>query len=67
MLNVWIFVKIFFLVGLGVYIGFATVVLRQVQLMKDTVHLGLEGLITAVAWIHFIFSIVIFILALILL
>lgn len=66
-LSIWTLVKVFFLVGLAVYVGFAAVMVRQVGLMRDTVRLGLEGPIALVAWTHLFFAIGLFSLALILL
>lgn len=50
--TVWGILKIFVLVGLGVYVVFAIVLVRQVRLMMDTVHLGLEGLLVIFSWMH---------------
>ncbi len=59
--------KIFFLVGLGIYIVFAAVVVRQVGLMTDTVEVGFEGIIKLIAWVHLLFAIFVFLTAFIVL
>lgn len=59
--------KIFALIGLTIYIIFALVVVRQVNLMVTTLEVGLEALIKLVAWAHLIFAIFVFLTALIVL
>lgn len=63
----WFFVKIACLLGLLVYIAFAFVVVKQVKIMIETLDLGLEKTIRALATVHLFSAVVIFILALILL
>jgi hypothetical protein len=65
--SIWHLVKIFVLVGLFVYVLFALVIVRQVRLMMDTVHIGLEGIILLITWIHFFLAIGIFALSLVIL
>lgn len=57
--------KAFALIGLGVYIIFALVVVKQVNLMVATIEIGLESLIKFIAWAHFVFAVFIFVTALI--
>ena len=38
----WAIAKIFVIIALGLYLVFALVVIRQVQLMTDTVEMGFE-------------------------
>lgn len=52
MLDVWFIVKIFFLVGILVYVVFAAVVVRQVHLMTETLEVGFETPIRILAWLH---------------
>lgn len=59
--------KIFALIGLGIYIVFALVVLRQVGLMISTVEVGLEGFIKLIAWAHLLFAVFVFLTAMIIL
>ena len=56
--------KIFALIGLGIYIVFAFVVVRQVSLMVATIEVGFEFFIKLVAWAHLIFAVFVFITAL---
>lgn len=60
---IWFVAKIFVLIGLGVYVAFAIIVVRQVQLMMDTAHLGLERVLTLIAWLHLLAAIGLFALA----
>jgi hypothetical protein len=64
-ISVWLIVKIFFLVGLGIYLIFALVVLRQVNIMTDTLDVGFELPVKLLAIAHFIMAIGIFLFALI--
>lgn len=66
-INVWIIVKIFILLGLGLYITFAFIVTREVDLMNRTLNGFFSLPIKIISWLHFLFSILIFLLALIVL
>lgn len=61
--SVWPILKVMFLVALGVYFLFAIVVVRQVQLMTDTLEVGFETPIRIVAVLHLILAISVFALA----
>lgn len=61
---VWDVIKVFVLILMGLYIIFATVIVRQVNLMTHTLSLGLESTIKLVAWLHLAFSIVVLLAAL---
>lgn len=63
-LDVWAIAKLFVLVGLGVYIVFAFVVVRQVKLMTQVVSGILSGFLNFLAWFFFLFSIAVFVLTL---
>jgi hypothetical protein len=56
--------KIFAMVGIGIYIIFALVVVKQVSLMVATIEVGFEFFIKLIAWAHLIFAIVVFVTAL---
>jgi hypothetical protein len=62
--RIWDIAKLFVLVGLLVYLVFAIVVIRQVQLMTRTVTGDLDKAIRVISWVHFGLSAGIFILAL---
>lgn len=49
--------KIPALLGAAFYIIFAFVIVKQVNKMTDTLEIGLEGLLRAIAIIHLLFSI----------
>ena len=66
-ISVWLVAKIMLSIALFLYVIFAGVVVRQVQLMTDTVEVGFEGPIKLIANVHLVLSIGVFVLALILL
>jgi len=57
-------VKIGVIFFLLLYIVFAGVVIRQVRVMTETLSVGFEKPVKFIAFIHFIFSLVVFVLAL---
>ena len=63
----WILAKIFVLFGLLIYILFGLVVARQIKLMTDTLQTGNEGIIKIIGFAHLLFTIAVFIFALIIL
>jgi len=65
--SIWFIAKIMVLFGLIIYSIFAAVVVRQVQLMTDTLEVGLEKPIRFLAIAHLIFSLFVFLLALVIL
>ena len=54
--SVWLVAKIFVLFALVIYVVFAAIVVRQVQLMNETLEVGLEKPILSLAVAHLIFS-----------
>lgn len=64
-IDIWFIAKIFVLIGLGVYIAFAAVVVRQVMLMTETLAVGVEEPIRLFSFVHFFAAILVFLLALI--
>jgi len=60
-------IKIGVILFLLLYIVFAGVVTRQVRVMTETINVGFEKPIQLFAFFHFIFAVVVFVLALILL
>ncbi len=66
-ISIWQIAKIFVLFCLGLYLVFAYVIIRQVQLMINTLEMGSEDLIKTLALTHFFFALGVFILALIIL
>ena len=54
---VWGIVKIFFIVGLSVYLIFAIVVVQQSRIMSETVRLDFENSIKILALIHLILAV----------
>ncbi|MEK7550961.1 MAG: DUF5657 family protein [Patescibacteria group bacterium] len=66
-ISILVIAKIFALIGLGIYIIFALVIVRQVNLMVATIEVGFEFFIKIIAWAHLIFAIFVFITALLIL
>jgi len=64
---IWGVAKIFVLFGMAIYVVFGFVVVRQVKLMTDTLQLGFEGFIRLLSYVHLLFTIAVFIFALIIL
>lgn len=62
-LTIWILVKFLFLVGLGIYILFAVIIIRQVDLMNRTLKGTLDVSVRVLAWIHFLAAVFVFVLA----
>ena len=54
---VWGIVKIFFIVGLSVYLIFAIVVVQQSRIMSETVRLDFESSIKILALIHLLLAV----------
>lgn len=65
--SIWFIVKIFVLFALLVYIIFSVVVVRQVNLMTETLKVGLETPLRIIALTHLILAILVFLFALIIL
>ena len=65
--NIWPIVKVFMLFGFGLYIIFALVVVRQVQLMTKTIQMNFEIPVKMLAIGHFLFAVTVFLFALIIL
>ena len=52
----YLLLKIFFIVALSIYLIFALVVMRQTQIMSNTVKLGFELPVKLLAILHFLFA-----------
>ncbi|MFZ5932735.1 MAG: DUF5657 family protein [Patescibacteria group bacterium] len=65
--SVWLVAKIFALVAFLIYIVFAVVVVRQVQLMTDTLEVGFETVLRFLSFAHLAFALIVFLAALIVL
>ena len=63
----WGIAKGFILFGIAIYVVFGFVVVRQVKLMTNTLQLGFEGFIKTISYLHLLFSIAVFIFALLIL
>ena len=66
-ISVWFVIKIFVLIAMLLYIAFALVIVRQVQLMTKTLRVGFEFPLKTLSLLHLISAAVLFALALIIL
>jgi hypothetical protein len=66
-LNIWLIAKIIVLFALGFYIAFTTLVVREVNLMTKTLKGIFDLPIRIIALVQLIFSILVFMLALVIL
>lgn len=66
-LSAWFLVKLLFLSAFLLYVAFAGIVVRQINLMTNTLEVGLEGFLRLVSWMHFAFAVGVFILAVLIL
>lgn len=62
--SVWAIAKILVLIGIGVYIVFALVVVRQVKIMTDTLEVGFEAPVRLFSLALLVVSILVFLFAL---
>ncbi len=56
-ISIWPVIKIFIIILLAIYIVFAFVIVRQVQLMTDTLVIGFEKQLKFLAFLHFLFAV----------
>lgn len=63
-INIWFVTKILFLFAIAIYLVFATVIVRQVYLMTNTVKIGFEFPVRMIAWLHLAAAIFVFLIAL---
>ena len=64
---VWLVMKLMILIGLGIYIVFAAVIVRQEQLMSKVLEASPEKILFLTTWLHLGASLVVFLLALLIL
>lgn len=62
-LSIFFFIKTAIILFLLLYIVFAGVVIRQVRVMTETLQVGFEKPIKALAFFHFLFSLLVLVLA----
>lgn len=66
-ISFWSILKIFIIIVLALYIIFAVVVVRQVQLMTDTLEVGFEGQLRILSFIHLLFAVAVLVFAVLIL
>jgi hypothetical protein len=65
--QVWLLIKAFVCLGLIVYVFFAFVVMRQVDLMTKAINFSLDGLLKIIAAIHLLGAILFLLAAIVIL
>jgi hypothetical protein len=65
--NIWFLVKALALVLTAMYLVFAFVIIRQVRLMTNTLHLGFENSVKALYFLHLAFAVLVFLTAIVIL
>lgn len=65
--SLWSVIKIFVIILLCIYIIFSYVIVRQVQLMTDTLVIGFEKQLKFLAFLHFLFAIAVLIFSILIL
>lgn len=63
-IQIWTIVKAFVCVGLLVYVAFAFVIVRQVDLMTKAINFSLDGVLKILAAIHMVGAILLLLIAL---
>lgn len=63
----WLMVKFLLLVALTLYMAFAVVVVRQVEMMSRTLDVGFNSVLKLIAWVHLGAAILVFAAALVIL
>jgi len=66
-ISTWMLTKVFVVFGLLIYLIFSFVLIRQVQLMRDTLKIEFSRIVMALVIGHLMFAIGVLILALIIL
>lgn len=66
-ITIWAVLKILIIILLAIYIVFSYVIIRQVQLMTDTLVIGFEKQLKFLAFIHFLFAVGVLIFSIIIL
>ena len=66
-ISIWPIIKIFVIILLVIYIVFSYVIVRQVQLMTDTLVIGFEKQLKFLSFVHFLFAIGVLVFAVIIL
>lgn len=66
-ITIWSVLKILIIILLVIYIVFSYVIIRQVQLMTDTLVIGFENQLKFLALVHFLFAVGVLIFSIIIL
>jgi hypothetical protein len=63
--SLWFIVKIFIVLALFIYLVFALVIIKQVQMMISTIEAGLVTPLKFLSYIHFLFAATILVIAIV--
>lgn len=66
-ITIWSVLKVLIIILLAIYVIFSYVIIRQVQLMTDTLVIGFEKQLKFLAFVHFLFAIAVLIFSIIIL
>lgn len=66
-ISIWTIAKVLVIFALVIYSIFAVVVVRQVQLMIETINVGIESALKTLAYAHLAFALIVLLVALIVL
>jgi hypothetical protein len=66
-ISIWGVLKILIIAVMSLYIFFAIVVVRQVQLMTDTLEVGFEWQLRLISFIHLLFAVAVLVFAVLIL
>lgn len=66
-ISIWAIIKVFLMILLSMYIIFAIVMIRQIQLMTTTLKVGFETELKFLALVHFLFAVAVLIFSILIL
>jgi hypothetical protein len=66
-LSIWWLIKGLFVIGIGLYVAFAVIVIRQVDLMAKTLKGDFVSFLKLFSWVHLLVAVFTFLLVLVIL
>jgi hypothetical protein len=61
--SVWFVIKIFFIIAMVLYAGFAVIIVRQIQLMSNVLEEAFESILKLFAFVHLVAAVALIFLA----
>jgi hypothetical protein len=61
--SIWLIIKVFIIIGMVLYAGFAAIMLRQIQLMSNVLEEAFESILKLLAFVHLVAVIAVIFLA----